>query len=361
VTAIRLEGLRKVYPNGVEAVAGLDLEVAAGELFVVVGPSGCGKTTTLRLVAGLEAPTAGRVFLGGRDVTSLPPHGRDVAMVFQGGALYPDKTVRGNLGFGLRLRRTPTTVIAERVARVARDLGLEDVLERRPDQLSAGQQQRVALGRALVRRPQAFLLDEPLSHLDAPLRIQTREELARLQRRLGATMLHVTHDQEEALALGDRLAVLREGRLQQVGSPAEVHDRPANVFVAGFLGSPPMNFFPCTLGSEDGRPILRSAFFTLSLQGVEPAAEGEYLLGVRPHDVRVADVAASDVMARADRVRPLGGGLLVHLRLSGGGAEAIVVAVLPPGTGMRTSDQVPLFFRREALHLFGASDGRRLA
>jgi len=360
VSAICLDRLSKVYANGSVAVDGLGLEVAAGELLVVVGPSGCGKTTTLRLTAGLETPTAGKVFLDGRDVTALPPHRRDVAMVFQGHALYPDKTVRGNLEFGLRLAGVRPAPRAERVARVARDLGLEDLLERRPQQLSGGQQQRVALGRALVREPRAFLLDEPLSDLDTPLRVQTRAELARVQRRLGVTMLYVTHDQEEALTLGDRVAVLRAGRLQQVGTPLDVYRRPANVFVAGFLGAPPMNFFECTLGSDSGRPVLRSPCFALSLEGRVPVTGGACLLGVRPADVCLAGAGEADVTAQAEAVRPLGSGLLVHLRLTGTGAETSIVAVFAPESSVRNGDRLPLSFRRSALHLFDITGGARL-
>src|SRR5437660_7907268 len=244
MASLRLEKIDKVYPNGQEAVRGIDLEVADSELVVLVGPSGCGKTTILRIIAGLETPTRGRVFLDDKDVTDWPPQKRDLAMVFQSYALYPHKTVRDNLGFGLRLRHSPRQLIAERVESVARSLHLEGLLDRRPGELSGGERQRVALGRAIARRPRAFLLDEPLSNLDAQLRLQTRAELAQLHRQLGATMLYVTHDQEEAMALGDRVAVLRQGVIQQVASPLDLERRPANVFVAGFIGSPAMNFFP---------------------------------------------------------------------------------------------------------------------
>src|SRR5262245_46252824 len=247
MAAIRLDQVEKVYSNGQVAARGLDLEAADGEFLVLVGPSGCGKSTALRMVAGLETPTRGRIVIGGRDVTSLPPQERDLAMVFQNYALYPHKTVRQNLEFGLRMRQTSAAVIAERVTRVAHSLGIESYLERRPSQLSGGQRQRVALGRAIVREPQAFLFDEPLSNLDARLRVETRAELARLHRRLGATMLYVTHDQEEAMTLGNRVAVLRDGRLEQVAPPMDIYRRPANRFVAGVMGPPAMNLLPCTL------------------------------------------------------------------------------------------------------------------
>ena len=234
---VAVESVRKVYPNGHVAIGQVDLTVADGELMVLVGPSGCGKSTLLRLIAGLETPTAGRILIDGRDVTSLPPQDRDVAMVFQSYALYPHLTVRENLAFGLRVRRTPRDVIATQVERAAAALGLEPLLDRKPGQLSGGQRQRVALGRAMVRNPKVFLLDEPLSNLDARLRMETRAELARLHRRLGATSVYVTHDQEEAMTLGERMAVIRDGRIEQVAQPLEVYRRPASLFVAEFVGA----------------------------------------------------------------------------------------------------------------------------
>src|SRR5688572_15413888 len=227
---IHLERISKIYPGGHEAVRAIDLAISHGELMVLVGPSGCGKSTLLRLIAGLETPTAGHVRIGERDVTTLPPQERDIAMVFQTYALYPHKTVRGNLAFPLRMRGARPPEIAERVARVADVLGLTPLLDRKPRQLSGGQRQRVALGRAMVREPQAFLLDEPLSNPDATLRVQTRAELARMHRRLGTTMVYVTHDQEEAMTLGHRVAVMHQGSLQQVAPPMELYHRPAGPF-----------------------------------------------------------------------------------------------------------------------------------
>jgi len=237
VAELVLEGLRKVFAGGHAGVAGLDLRVADGERLALVGPSGSGKSTVLRLIAGLESPTAGRVLLGGRDVTNVPPESRDLTMVFQSYALYPHMTVRANLGFGLRMRGRPPAEIATKVRETAESIGLADLLDRMPSQLSGGQRQRVALGRAIVRDPKAFLFDEPLSNLDPRLRGDVRAELIRLHARLGTTMVYVTHDQEEAMTLGQRIAVLRDGWLEQVGSPEEVYARPANVFVAGFIGS----------------------------------------------------------------------------------------------------------------------------
>jgi ABC-type sugar transport system ATPase subunit len=243
MASLGLDGVQKRF-GAVAAVDGIDLAVADGELVVLVGPSGCGKSTVMRLVAGLELPTAGRIRIGDRDVTQARPQDRDVAMVFQSYALYPHKTVRDNLGFGLRMRGEAKDAIARKVDEAARLLGIEALLDRRPRALSGGQRQRVALGRAIVRSPQVFLLDEPLSNLDARLRVSTRSELLRLQRRLGATMLYVTHDQEEAMTLGDRIAVMRGGKVEQLGPPLEVYRRPVSRFVAGFVGSPAMNFLP---------------------------------------------------------------------------------------------------------------------
>src|SRR5262249_34842617 len=316
MAAIHLDKVEKVYPNGHVARRGLDLDIADGEFLVLVGPSGCGKSTALRIVAGLEAPTGGHVFIGDRDVTALPPQERDLAMVFQSYALYPHKTVRENLEFGLRVRKTPAAVIAERVGNAAKILDVHQLLDRKPGQLSGGQRQRVALGRAIVRQPQAFLLDEPLSNLDAKLRIQTRAELARLHRHLRATMLYVTHDQEEAMTLGDRLAVLREGKLQQVASPLEIYRRPANAFVAGFVGSPSMNFFSCTVQRQNGHLQLGSPYFSVPLDESAVGLKSEsVLLGIRPQDIRLVDAENADARAQVDVIQPLGNEALVHLNV----------------------------------------------
>ncbi|MEP7176989.1 MAG: ABC transporter ATP-binding protein, partial [Gemmatimonadales bacterium] len=308
MASVRLAGVEKVYPNGHVAARNLELEIADGELMVLVGPSGCGKSTALRMIAGLETPTAGQVLIGDRDVTALPPQERDIAMVFQSYALYPHMTVRGNLAFGLRMRGASPDAIAERVGRAAAVLGLDQVLERKPSQLSGGQRQRVALGRAMVRDPLVFLFDEPLSNLDAKLRVETRAELARLHRRLRATIVYVTHDQEEALTLGSRVAVMRDGIVEQVAPPMEVYRRPASVFVAGFIGSPAMNFLP----------------------GVLAGGADSALLGVRPHDIAVVAQGAGDLDARVDVVEPRGSELLVHLRLGAGGEGDEVRVVTPP-------------------------------
>jgi len=362
MASVTLESVDKVYPNGHVAARALDLAVRDGELLVLVGPSGCGKSTALRMVAGLETPTSGRVLIGERDVTGLPPQERDIAMVFQSYALYPHMSVAENLGFGLRMRGTPREETARRVEDAARALDLEGLLERKPGQLSGGQRQRVALGRAIVREPLAFLFDEPLSNLDARLRVQTRAELARLHRRLGATMIYVTHDQEEAMTLGQRVAVLRDGDLQQVAPPMEVYGRPVNRFVAGFVGSPEMNFFQGELRGDGGRTRLAAAGFKLELDPAEvPAgtpADGRVVLGVRPQDIELVDPEASDLVTTAEVVEPLGSELLLHLARPDGRGE--IRGLAPAERRVSVDDRVGVRFRRDRLHLFDPDGGARI-
>src|SRR3954467_5437107 len=255
VATITLEDIDKVYDNGFQAVTGLSLDIDDGEFLVLVGPSGCGKSTALRMIAGLESISGGELRIGERVVNNLEPKDRDIAMVFQSYALYPHLTVRDNIAFALKLQKVPKDEIDRRVAEAARTLELTDNLDRRPAQLSGGQRQRVAMGRAIVRQPQAFLMDEPLSNLDAKLRVQMRAEIARLQSDLGVTTIYVTHDQTEAMTMGDRVAVMRKGELQQVDDPQELYTRPVNLFVAGFIGSPAMNFVSARLAQDDGGPI----------------------------------------------------------------------------------------------------------
>jgi multiple sugar transport system ATP-binding protein len=295
---IILDHVDKTYPGGVKGVDGLSLEISDGEFMVLVGPSGCGKSTALRAVAGLEEISSGTISIGGRVVNDLPPKDRDIAMVFQNYALYPHMTVEQNLAFGLQQRKTPKDEIKRRVSEVARMLGLEEYLRRKPAALSGGQRQRVAMGRAIVREPQAFLMDEPLSNLDAKLRVSMRASLSQLHDRLGVTTVYVTHDQVEAMTLGQRVCVLRDGRLQQVASPQALYNAPVNLFVAGFIGSPAMNFATARLVRDDG-PAVTFAGHRLSvpqaLIQARPGLEGYFgrdvILGIRPSDFEDASLA----------------------------------------------------------------------
>ena len=304
---VAFQDVTKVYPGAVVAVQGLSLEAADGEFLILVGPSGCGKTTALRMVAGLERITDGTITIGDRVVNDVPPKDRDIAMVFQNYALYPHMTVAKNLAFGLRQRRTSREDVRRRVDEVSRMLGLEQLLQRRPGQLSGGQRQRVAMGRALVREPDVFLLDEPLSNLDAKLRVQMRSELKRLQGRLGVTTIYVTHDQVEAITLGERIAVLSDGVLQQVGKPQDVYDHPDNVFVASFIGSPPMNLLK-------GRAMSgRVAVGDLEFDHAQ-APDGDVLVGIRPEGLRPVGQGHSGpgFEVHVEVVEPLGDEVLVH-------------------------------------------------
>jgi multiple sugar transport system ATP-binding protein len=295
---IVLDQVDKVYPGGVKGVDGLNLTVADGEFMVLVGPSGCGKSTALRSIAGLEDITSGTISIGGRVVNDLPPKDRDIAMVFQNYALYPHMTVEQNLAFGLQQRKTPKDEIRRRVTDVAKMLGLEDYLKRKPAALSGGQRQRVAMGRAIVREPQAFLMDEPLSNLDAKLRVSMRASLSQLHDRLGVTTVYVTHDQVEAMTLGQRVCVMRDGKLQQVDSPQTLYNSPVNLFVAGFIGSPAMNFVEAELVRDDG-PAVAFAGHKLAItdtllqarRGLDAYFGKEVILGVRPSDFEDAQLA----------------------------------------------------------------------
>jgi multiple sugar transport system ATP-binding protein len=293
MSGIRLNAVTKIYPNGVKAVDGVSLEIFEGEFVVLVGPSGCGKTTLLRMLAGLEDVTDGVILIGDRDVTKMPPQRRDIAMVFQNYALYPHMTVKENLAYGLRLRKMPKAEWSQRVHDVARTLGLEELLDRKPAALSGGQRQRVAMGRAIVREPQAFLMDEPLSNLDAKLRVSMRAELAKLHERLGVTTVYVTHDQVEAMTLGQRVAVLRDGLLQQVDTPQNLFRRPVNLFVAAFIGSPSMNLVDAHV--DNGR--VSFAGFSLPLPPGRPAGDGRrrVILGIRPTDFELGTPAAPNL------------------------------------------------------------------
>ena len=308
MAGIRLEEATKVYPNGVTALDAMTLDIHDGEFMVLVGPSGCGKSTLLRMIAGLEEVTEGRVLIGDRDVTRLRPRDRDIAMVFQNYALYPQMTVEENLGFGLKLRRVPRPERTSRVRQAAATLGLDALLERRPGLLSGGQRQRVAMGRAMVREPTAFLMDEPLSNLDAKLRVSMRAELARLHDRLGVTTVYVTHDQVEAMTLGQRVAVLRDGVLQQCDTPQALFHAPTNLFVAAFIGSPSMNVVEATVA--DGHVAFAGMRLPLPPASVVAGASREVILGIRPTDLRHAADAPEGqprISVRPDLVEELGG------------------------------------------------------
>jgi multiple sugar transport system ATP-binding protein len=364
-----LDHVTKVFEDQVVAVDDLTLTVGDGEFIILVGPSGCGKTTALRMLAGLEKVTSGRIAIDGRVINDVSPRDRDIAMVFQNYALYPHMTVFRNLAFGLRQRKVPSREIDRRVHEVSEILGLEDLLKRRPAQLSGGQRQRVAMGRALVREPKAFLLDEPLSNLDAKLRVQMRAELKRLHQRLGVTTIYVTHDQVEAMTLGDRIAVLSGGRLQQLGPPQDVYDHPANVFVAGFIGSPPMNLLRAT--AVNGR--ISAGDLQLDIPGL---ADGDVVVGVRPEMLRPAGDGLPAVPFTVDVVEPLGDEIVVHgtvagrlaeggtddqIPATGGGPElATVTARFDPQLRPTVGDRIPLHIRPEAVHVFDPVTGEAI-
>jgi multiple sugar transport system ATP-binding protein len=355
---ITLSHVDKRYPNGFIASRDLSLEIADGEFLVLVGPSGSGKSTVLRMIAGLEKPTSGTITIGERDVTRLPPQERDIAMVFQSYALYPHMTVRENMAFGLRLRKQSNEMVAHRIGEVGEALGLTSMLDRKPAQLSGGQRQRVALGRAIVREPKAFLLDEPLSNLDAQLRVETRAELARLHRRLGATMVYVTHDQVEAMTLGTRVAVLKDGVLQQVAPPMELYRQPRNRFVASFIGSPSMNFVRGVIERDGGGAGARfvAPGLTLTLSDAV-AARGPVVLGVRPHDIALGGGGDKGASAIVTLVEPLGSEQLVYVRVADG---ADLVAAVGADGAPRVDETVTLRVAPGAVHLFDAESGSRL-
>jgi ABC-type sugar transport system ATPase subunit len=351
VATLSLRGVQKRY-GGVQALRDLNLEVAEGELLVLVGPSGCGKTTALRVTAGLDDVTAGSVHIGGRDVTRLAPAERNVAMVFQSYALFPHLTVAANIGIGLKVRRVPTREANQRIRAAAALVGCEGQLDRKPHQLSGGERQRVALARAMVREPDVFLLDEPLSNLDAQLRVQTRAELQRLHQRLGATMLYVTHDQIEALTMGDRVAVLRGGVLQQIAPPDEIYRRPANRFVAGFIGSPAMNLLPV---NAHGR-LLQVGPFLLERPPGGRALNGQRLeLGIRPEHLQVR-LGGPGVPAEVQVVELAGSETFLHLAAGGQRLVARVGLQLRPRVGQQVRVQIP----ERRVYLFDADSGRTL-
>jgi multiple sugar transport system ATP-binding protein len=395
VARVALEGVTKRYPDGTEAVKDLTLEIDDGEFVILVGPSGCGKSTALRMVAGLEEISGGTLTIGDRVVNNLTPKERDIAMVFQSYALYPHMTVADNMGFALKLAKVPKDEIAERVKAAADILGLTEYLHRKPKALSGGQRQRVAMGRAIVRSPQAFLMDEPLSNLDAKLRVQMRAEISQLQNRLGVTTIYVTHDQIEAMTMGDRVAVLKRGELQQVASPQHLYENPDNLFVAGFIGSPSMNIAEGDLASDGG--TLFAEFGGMRLRVGDGAHERyprlkdyagkKVIVGMRPeHFVRGADCPEDQRFeVEAGLVEALGSDVLVHFHMSAkpvitedmreavDDADAFAemeraaaaggqtfTARLEPRDMPKTGERVSLGFRADQLHFFDHSNGRAL-
>ena len=355
---VQLENVRKVYDNGQVAVQGASFEVADGELMVLVGPSGCGKSTLLRMVAGLEEISGGTLKIGDRVVNDVAPKDRDIAMVFQSYALYPHMTVAENLAFGLKLRGTPKDEIARRVKNAADLLGLAPMLDKLPRAMSGGQRQRVALGRAMVRESAVFLLDEPLSNLDAKLRHSVRTEIAQLHRTLGTTMIYVTHDQVEAMTLGQRIVVLKDGVIQQIDTPMALYERPANLFVAGFLGSPAMNVLRGRLLDQNGVSLQLVDGSVLPLPGaqVDPAWLGrEVAMGVRPEHLQPA-ASNAQLDAVVEGIEPVGNEIFVNVRHA---AEQLVLRV-PPQTLPPIGERLGLQLQTEHLHFFDAETGVRL-
>jgi multiple sugar transport system ATP-binding protein len=387
---ITLDGVSKVFPDGYEAVKDVHLDIDDGEFMILVGPSGCGKSTALRMIAGLEDISRGEVRIGGEPVNERPPKDRDIAMVFQNYALYPHMTVRDNMGFALKLAGAERAEIDRKVKEAAEVLDLSQHLDRRPANLSGGQRQRVAMGRAIVRDPKAFLLDEPLSNLDAKLRVQMRTELARLQSRLGTTTVYVTHDQTEAMTLGDRVAVMRAGELQQVGSPGELYNDPRNLFVAGFIGSPAMNFMPAEL--SDGRVKLPIGEVDAG-EATRDRADGPLVAGLRPESFEQASIVGDDLKrgrgvifkAEIDLVESLGSDLYAYFHIESEGVESEqladlvgesldetgvaslregeeqVIARLDASSKVRRGEEAELWADTTQLHLFDPESGANLA
>src|SRR6187455_2070181 len=358
MAVVTLDRLTKIYERGhAPAADSVSLEIRHGEFMVLLGPSGCGKTTTLRMIAGLESISSGTLSIDDRIVNGIPAKERDIAMVFQSYALYPHMSVKENLAFGLRRRAVPRDEIERRVIGVATTLGLATLLERKPHALSGGQRQRVALGRAIVRDPKVFLFDEPLSNLDASLRVSTRGELIKLHRRLGATMIYVTHDQVEAMTMGGRICIMDKGKVVQIGAPLEVYRRPANLFVASFLGNPPMNLMPSRV--EAGRLVLGAARLALPPPLVQAAATAPGLVfGVRPEDLTVGEPGDDAIATEVTAVEPLGAETIALLRIEG--SEAEMTARLGRDAIVRVADRLHLRPDLVKSRLFDAASGNAL-
>ncbi len=360
---VTLNGVKKMYDDGTVAVHDVSLDVADGEFVVLVGPSGCGKSTTLRMIAGLESISAGELRIDDRVVNDVPPAKRDIAMVFQSYALYPHMSVRDNMGFALRLQKRPKKEIREKVQRAAEVLGLESLFDRTPRQLSGGQRQRVAIGRALVREPRVFLFDEPLSNLDAKLRAEMRRELAALHRRLGTTMIYVTHDQLEAMTLGDRIVVMNQGNVCQIGIPSDVYDSPVDTFVATFLGSPPMNLLPGSISRKGGETRFSPDAQPAANVTLDPGAAGgasRVILGVRPEHIGIGAVVPGGdtgvMSATVELVEPLGHDQLVHLRMG----DVALIARTERDNGPKADSSVSLLVDPHHVHLFDETTRKAL-
>ncbi len=352
-----LRNVGKVYPGNVRAVQDFNLEIETGEFVVMVGPSGCGKSTTLRMVAGLEEITEGTIQIGDRVVNDVPPKDRDIAMVFQNYALYPHMTVYQNMAFGLKLRKFRKAEIDQRVREAAEILGIQELLDRRPKALSGGQRQRVAVGRAIVRKPAVFLFDEPLSNLDAKMRVQMRTEISRLHTRLETTMIYVTHDQVEAMTMGDRIVVMKDGLIQQVATPTELYDNPANMFVAGFIGTPPMNFFAVTVQAENGTPVLKEDTFAIPVppewrERVAPYVGKPVTFGMRPEHVGSPTAEAMPglprIKATVEVIEPMGSETYLYLNT---GRNSFIARVDSHRT-CRVGDRLDLAMMLGKGHLF---------
>jgi multiple sugar transport system ATP-binding protein len=356
-----LKGINKFYDGGVHAVKDVNLQIRDKEFVVFVGPSGCGKTTTLRMIAGLEAISSGDISIDGNVVNQLAPMDRDIAMVFQNYALYPHMSVYDNMAFGLKMRQFARGEIEKRVREAADILGIGEMLKRKPRQLSGGQRQRVALGRAIVRHPRVFLFDEPLSNLDAKLRVQMRVELKKLHQRLGTTAIYVTHDQVEAMTLGDRVVVMKDGLVQQVGEPLELYNNPANKFVAGFIGSPAMNFASVTVTEANGSLIAENSGLRIKLpdetvRRLHGHGDPEILLGVRPEDLSVAGAVDSDhpcFDAMIEVVEQLGSEILLDMKVG----SDVMVASVEPSVRVKVRDKLRIAINPSKLHVFDAKTG----
>ena len=356
MATVELKSVRKVYEGGVLAVDNVNIMINDKEFVVLVGPSGCGKSTTLRMVAGLEEITSGELYIAGKMMNDVAPKDRDIAMVFQNYALYPHMTVYENMAFGLKIRKFPKKEINERVHEAAGILDIEELLERKPKALSGGQRQRVAVGRAIVRKPKVFLFDEPLSNLDAKLRVQMRAEISALHHRLQATMIYVTHDQTEAMTMGDRIVVLKDGLIQQIGTPLGLYNKPINRFVAGFIGSPQMNIMKSTIRETGGRLVADEGDFAITLDGnvanvIRPYLGKDVLIGIRPEDMVVTDkaVEGQTLTARVEVVEPLGAEILLYVSTKQ--HEAIIVRI-PPHYEFRVGDSATFRPSLEKIHFF---------